>query len=110
MNKNAAVVQMGSLNKKDTMIPILIIGSLFFFFGFISWLNSILIPFFKIACELTNFESYLVTFAFYISYLVFSVPASYLLKRVGFRKGMMIVFWVMAVGAFIFIPAALTRN
>lgn len=110
MNKNAAVVQMGSLNKKDTMIPILIIGSLFFFFGFISWLNSILIPFFKIACELTNFESYLVTFAFYISYLVFSVPASYLLKRVGFRKGMMIGFWVMAVGAFIFIPAALTRT
>jgi len=92
------------------MIPILIIGSLFFFFGFISWLNSILIPFFKIACELTNFESYLVTFAFYISYLVFSIPASYLLKRVGFRKGMMIGFWVMAVGAFIFIPAALTRT
>lgn len=110
MAKNVTVVQMGSLSKRDTIIPILIIGSLFFFFGFISWLNSILIPFFKIACELTNFESYLVTFAFYISYLVFSLPASYLLKRVGFRKGMMIGFWIMAVGAFIFIPAALSRT
>jgi glucose/galactose transporter len=104
------VVSAGSLNKKETIIPILIIGSLFFIFGFISWINSILIPFFKIACELTNFESYLVTFAFYISYLVFSVPSSYLLKRIGFKRGMMVGFWVMAVGAFIFIPAALTRT
>lgn len=110
MSKNITVVQMGSLNKKDSIIPILIIGSLFFFFGFISWMNAILIPFFKIACELTNFESYLVTFAFYISYLVFSIPASYLLKRVGFRKGMMVGFWIMSIGAFIFIPAALTRT
>lgn len=110
MSKQAKVVQMGALDKRDTLVPILIIGSLFFFFGFISWLNSILIPFFRIACELTHFESYLVTFAFYISYLVFSVPASYLLKRVGFRKGMMVGFWVMATGAFVFIPAAFTRT
>lgn len=110
MSKKNITVKVGSLTKQDTLIPILIIGSLFFIFGFISWINSILIPFFKIACELTNFESYLVTFAFYISYLVFSVPSSYLLKRVGFKKGMMIGFWIMAIGAFIFIPAALTRT
>lgn len=110
MSKKNITVKVGSLSKQDTIIPILIIGSLFFIFGFISWINSILIPFFKIACELTNFESYLVTFAFYISYLVFSVPSSYLLKRVGFKKGMMIGFWIMAIGAFIFIPAAITRT
>jgi glucose/galactose transporter len=110
MIKKIVTVKVGSLSKQDTIIPILIIGSLFFIFGFISWINSILIPFFKIACELTNFESYLVTFAFYISYLVFSIPSSYLLKRIGFKKGMMIGFWIMAVGAFIFIPAALTRT
>jgi len=110
MLKELPVVRIGSVSKRDSMIPILIIGSLFFFFGFISWLNSILIPFFKIACELTNFDSYFVTFAFYISYLVFSVPASFLLKRLGFRNGMMVGFWIMALGAFIFIPAALTRT
>lgn len=107
--KNNTTVSVGSLSKKETIIPILIIGSLFFIFGFISWINAILIPFFRIACELNNFESYLVIFAFYISYLVFSVPSSYLLKRIGFKRGMMIGFWVMAVGAFIFIPAALTK-
>ena len=86
-----------------------IVGFLFFVFGFITWVNAILIPYFKIACELSNFQSYLVAFAFYISYLVISVPASYLLRSTGFKKGMMAGFWIMAMGAFIFIVAALTR-
>ena len=110
MNKPIQSVQVGSLSKRDTAISILIIGVLFFIFGFVSWVNAILIPYFKIACELSNFRSYLVTFAFYISYFVMSVPSSYLLKSVGFKKGMMIGFWVMAIGAFIFIPAALSRT
>ena len=110
MNKPIQSVQVGSLSKRDTAISILIIGVLFFIFGFVSWVNAILIPYFKIACELSNFRSYLVTFAFYISYFIMSVPSSYLLKSVGFKKGMMIGFWVMAIGAFIFIPAALSRT
>jgi MFS transporter, FHS family, L-fucose permease len=109
-NKNIQAVEVGSLTKRDTLISIIIIGLLFFIFGFVSWVNAILIPYFKIACELTNFKSYLVTFAFYISYFIMSVPSSYLLKSVGFKKGMMIGFWVMAVGAFIFVPAALSRT
>jgi len=103
-------VDVGSLTSRETTISILLIGVLFFVFGFVTWVNAILIPYFKIACELTNFQSYLVTFAFYISYFVMSVPSSYLLKAVGFKKGMMIGFWVMSVGAFTFVPAALTRT
>ena len=99
-----------NLSKKDTAISILIIGILFFIFGFVTWVNSILIPYFKIACELNHFESYLVTFAFYISYFVMSVPSSYLLKNVGFKKGMMTGFFLMSTGAFIFIPAAFGRT
>lgn len=98
------------VNRKETIISIVIIGFLFFMFGFVSWINAILIPFFKIACELDHFESYFVTFAFYISYLIFSVPSSYLLKRTGFKKGIMIGFWIIASGAFIFVPAALLRT
>lgn len=82
---------------------------MFFVFGFVTWINSMLIPYFKIACELSNFEAYLVTFAFYISYLVVPIPASFVLKKVGFKKGMMMGFWMMAVGAFVFIPAAYLR-
>src|ERR1700712_5777707 len=108
--KMQVTINANSLTKRDTVISILIIGLMFFIFGFVSWVNAILIPYFKIACELTNFESYLVTFAFYISYFIMSVPSSYLLKKAGFKKGMMIGFWTMAIGAFIFVPAALTRT
>jgi glucose/galactose transporter len=97
------------LGKHATRISIMIIGLMFFIFGFVSWVNSILIPYFKIACELTNFQSYFVAFAFYISYFVMSVPASFLLKSVGFKKGMMTGFFIMALGAFIFILAAMGR-
>jgi FHS family L-fucose permease-like MFS transporter len=103
-------VGVGTLSRREVFISILIIGVLFFIFGFVSWVNAILIPYFKIAFELSNFQSYLVTFAFYISYLVISVPSSFLLKRVGFKNGIMIGFWCMAAGAFIFVPAALTRT
>jgi len=106
----STAIDVSSLTKRDTIISILIIGLLFFIFGFVSWVNAILIPYFKIACELTNFQSYLVAFAFYISYFIMSVPSSYLLMKVGFKKGMMIGFWTMALGAFIFVPAAYMRT
>lgn len=110
MKRSISVVSAASVTRHVTRISIGIIAILFFIFGFVSWVNAILIPYFKIACELTNFESYLVAFAFYISYFFMSVPSSYLLKRVGFKRGMMIGFWTMAIGAFIFIPAALSRT
>ena len=102
-------VSVSSLTQRDTQMSIMLIGMMFFIFGFVSWANSILIPYFKIACELTNFKAYLVTFAFYISYFIMSVPASYVLKSIGFKKGMMLGFWIMTIGAFIFIPAAMNR-
>jgi FHS family L-fucose permease-like MFS transporter len=89
---------------------ILIIGALFFIFGFVTWLNSVLIPYLKIACELNNFESYLVAFAFYISYLVMAIPSAWVLKATGFKKGMSLGLLVMAVGALVFIPAAFSRT
>jgi len=97
-------------NQKPTLNPIIIIGSLFFIFGFVTWLNSVLIPYLKIACELNNFESYLVAFAFYIAYFVMAIPSAWVLKLTGFKKGMSVGLFVMAIGALIFIPAALTRT
>ncbi|UOG77442.1 sugar MFS transporter (plasmid) [Hymenobacter tibetensis] len=89
---------------------IIIIGALFFIFGFVTWSNSVLIPYLRIACELNNFESYLVAFAFYISYLVMAIPSVWVLERTGFKNGMSIGLLVMAVGALLFIPAAMTRT
>src|SRR5689334_6786036 len=93
--------------KSSAINPIIIIGVLFFVFGFVTWLNSVLVPYLKIACQLTNLESYLVATAFYIAYLVMAVPSSMVLKKFGFKNGMAIGLLIMAVGAVIFIPAAL---
>lgn len=97
-------------DKSGTNRSIIIIGALFFIFGFVTWLNSVLVPYLKIACELNNFQSYFVVTAFYISYLVMALPSAWVLKTTGFKKGMSLGLMVMAVGALIFIPAAYTRT
>jgi FHS family L-fucose permease-like MFS transporter len=96
--------------KKSAINPIAIIGALFFIFGFVTWMNGTLIPYLKIACELTTQESYFVTFAFYIAYVVMGIPAGKTIKKFGFKNGMAIGLFVMAIGALIFIPAALSRT
>jgi FHS family L-fucose permease-like MFS transporter len=98
------------IKQKRWLSPVAIIGSLFFVFGFVTWLNSVLIPYLRIACELNNFESYLVAFAFYIAYLVMAIPSGAVIKAIGFKKGMAAGLFIMATGALIFIPAAMSRT
>src|SRR5688572_13486257 len=100
----------GITKQKPTLNPIIIIGALFFIFGFVTWLNSVLIPYLKIACELDVFESYLVAFAFYIAYFVMAIPSAWILKKTGFKKGMSVGLFVIAFGALLFIPAAMSRT
>jgi len=95
--------------KNSYIVPITIIGVLFFIFGFVTWLNGSLIPFLKIACELNQIEAYFVTLAFYISYTLMALPMSAVLQKTGYKNGMMLGLLLMAVGALIFIPAAQTR-
>ncbi|MBU1013689.1 MAG: sugar MFS transporter [Bacteroidetes bacterium] len=98
-------------NKNSYVLSISIIGALFFIFGFVTWLNATLIPYLKIACELsTDAEAYLVTSAFYISYFVMALPSSWVLKKIGFKNGMSLGLFVMAIGSLVFIPAALSRT
>lgn len=86
------------------------IGLFFFIFGFVTWLNGILIPYLKISCELNHFESYLVAFSFYVAYVIMALPSSWLLKKTGLKMGMMLGLFVMAGGALFFVPAAMTRT
>ncbi len=97
-------------NKGNYFISITIIGILFFIFGFVTWLNGILIPYLQIACELTTFQALYVAFAFYISYTVMALPSSWVLKKTGFKNGMMVGLFVMAVGTILFVPAAILRT
>lgn len=97
-------------NQKSTFIPIAIIAGLFFIFGFVTWINGALIPFMKTINELTDAQSYLVASASYISFVVMALPASYILNRIGYRKGMSLGLIIMGLGALIFIPAAEART
>ena len=106
---SSSIVQNSSA-KKNYIISVTIIGIFFFIFGFVTWLNGILIPYLKIACEITNFQSLFVAFAFYISYTLMALPSSWILKKTGFKNGMSVGLIVMAVGSLVFIPAALTRT
>jgi len=98
-----------SADEKINSKYLFIIGLLFFVFGFVTWLGSVLIPYLKITCQLNNIAAYLVAFSFYISYLLLALPSAALLKKTGFKNGMAIGLLLIALGTFLFIPAAKTR-
>ena len=102
--------QQPSKTKNNTLIPILIIAGLFFIFGFVTWINGALIPFMKTINELTDAQSYLVASASYISFVVMALPASYIIDKIGYKKGMSLGLIIMAFGALLFIPAANART
>lgn len=96
--------------KQNNNYAIIIIGVLFFVFGFVTWLNGTLIPFLKLACQLNNdIEAFFVTFAFYMAYFFLAIPSSFILKKTGYKNGMALGLLVMAIGSLVFIPAANTR-
>ena len=99
-----------SSNQTNTLIPIIIIAGLFFIFGFVTWINGALIPFMKTINELTSAQSLLVASASYISFVVMALPASYILNKIGYKKGMSLGLFIIGLGALIFIPAAEART
>ena len=101
---------MSTENKKSVLVPFLIIAGMFFIFGFVTWINGALIPFMKTMCELSDAESFLVVSASYISFVVMAVPASIVLRKIGYRRGMSLGLILMGLGALVFIPAASSRT
>ncbi len=90
---------------------IVIIGILFFVFGFVTWLNGTLIPFLKLACQLENdIQAFFVTSAFYMAYFFLALPSSMIISKTGYKNGMAWGLLIMALGSLIFIPAANSRN
>ncbi len=80
----------------------LIIGVLFFIFGFVTWLNGPLTIFVKLAFNLDDVSAFLVPVAFYVSYFVLALPSAVVLKATGMKKGMALGLFVMAIGAVVF--------
>ncbi|WP_250458609.1 sugar MFS transporter [Microbulbifer litoralis] len=104
-----AVIDEGRVGAKSSLVPMLIIGMLFFIFGFVTWLNGALIPYLQTVCSLTSFEAMLVASAFYIAYTVMALPMAAIIERTGYKAGMALGLALVGVGALIFIPAAYSR-
>ncbi|MBS0334540.1 MAG: sugar MFS transporter [Proteobacteria bacterium] len=88
---------------------IAIAGALYFIIGFFTWLNGPLIPFVRLAFDLDEVNSFLVLMVFYVSYFVLALPASWILKRTGLKRGLSLALVVMAAGAAAFSEFATRR-
>ncbi len=97
-------------SSKSYIVPITIIAALFFIFGFVTWINGALIPFMRTINELTDMQAYFVATASYISFVVMALPSSFVLEKIGYKRGMSLGLFIMALGALVFIPAAEART
>jgi MFS transporter, FHS family, L-fucose permease len=85
---------------------LVIVTALFFMWGFLTCLNDILVPHLKSIFDLSYTRVMLIQFAFFSAYFVFSVPWSRIVNTIGYQRAMVGGLLIMAVGAFLFIPAA----
>ncbi|MCY4781349.1 L-fucose:H+ symporter permease [Sphingobacterium sp. UT-1RO-CII-1] len=91
---------------KKYSLAIILVTSLFFFWGFINNLNPILIPHLRNAFSLSHFEASLVDSAVYIAYFVLAIPAGVMMKKFGYKVSIIVGLLFFALGCFLFIPAA----
>lgn len=109
MTTKSSLIAQPQYIARSQLLPMVIIGGLFFLFGFITWLNGSLIPFLQMVCDLNHIEAYMVTLVFYIAYTVMALPSAKILQAFSYKHGMSFGLAIMALGALLFIPAAQTQ-
>ncbi|QJD94630.1 L-fucose:H+ symporter permease [Mucilaginibacter robiniae] len=102
----STVMEESELKGKNLLLPFVLICSLFFLWGMVHNTDGILIPHLKKACQLSNAQSTLVDTAVYLAYFLMAIPAGILLKKLGYKKSILVGLCLAAVGAALFIPAA----
>ncbi len=91
-------------------IPIVIIGSLFFVLGFAIGINTYLIPFLREVFNLSTAASYLVMTATFSAYVFFGIPSGYIIRKIGYKGGIVLSFVILALGMILFVPSAKTTS
>lgn len=109
MNNDAVATPTPGANSKSALLPLAMIAGMFFIFGFVTWLNGSLMPYLEVVLALTPFQASFILFSFYIAVTVFSLPSSWIIRKVGYKNGMAIGLATMASAALIYIPAAKTH-
>ena len=91
---------------KTLVVPLMIIGSMFAVLGFALGINAFFVPFVKDAFNISITMSYLVMTATFLSFVVFGIPSGVVIKKFGYKGGMIIAFLIMATGFYLIAPAA----
>src|SRR3954451_12956647 len=86
--------------------PLAVLTSLFFMWGFLTCLNDIIIPHLKAVFELNYAQAMMIQFAFFTAYFVMSLPSGAIVKRVGYKSGIIIGLLGAGLGCALFYPAA----
>lgn len=92
--------------QKTLVVPLMLIGSMFGVLGFALGINAFFIPFVQKAFDISITMSYLVMTATFASFVVFGLPSGVIIKKVGYKRGMIIAFLIMSVGFYLIAPAA----
>jgi len=95
-----------SKENKKWIFPFILVTSLFFFWGFVHNLDPILIPHLRKAFNLTDLESSLIDSSVFIAYFVMALPAGYIMRKYGYKSGIMIGLILFGIGSILFVPAA----
>lgn len=96
--------------QQSSLLPMMIIGGLFFIFGFITWLNGALVPFLQIVCNLNEIQAILIASTFYFAYVVMALPMAKVLDIIGYRKSMSVGLGMISLGCLMYIPAAQAQS
>lgn len=100
----------GTYRGRNYFRPLAIVTTLFFMWGFLTCLNDILVPHLKSIFDLSYAGVMLIQFSFFSAYLIFSVPCAKVVDWIGYQRTMVVGLLTMAVGAFLFVPAALAPS
>jgi FHS family L-fucose permease-like MFS transporter len=92
------------------LAPLSVLTTLFFMWGFLTCLNDIIIPHLKGVFELNYAQAMMIQFAFFTAYFVVSLPSGAIVKKVGYKTGIIIGLLVAACGCLLFYPAAGARS
>ncbi|MFT3979724.1 MAG: L-fucose:H+ symporter permease [Ferruginibacter sp.] len=99
---------MTKITTRAYLLPFILITSLFFFWGFIHNLDPILIPHLRKAFRLTDTESALIDSSVFIAYFAMALPAGFIMRKYGYKSGILIGLGLFAIGSVLFVPAANT--
>src|SRR6187399_918624 len=99
---------MKKITTREFLFPFILVTSLFFFWGFVHNLDPVLIPHLRKAFNLNDLESSLIDSAVFIAYFLMALPAGFIMRKYGYKSGIIIGLLLFGIGSILFVPAANT--